>query len=139
MQLNVPLLAEDWKLSEDGKSVTIHLRKDVKWHDGEPITADDLIFTWETIASKEYTTEAKAPRYYTVEHIKGAAEMHGGKAKSLSGVKKINEHSVTVEFVEPRANALDNLWSTPIPKHIFESMSVVEMKNSDFTKRRTKL
>lgn len=134
MQLTVPLLAEKWELSDDGKVVTITLRKDAKWSDGEPITTDDFIFTWETIASKEYTTEAKAPRYYAVEQIKGAAEMHEGKADSLSGVKKIDDHTMEVEFTEATANALDNLWPSPIPKHVFDGMSVVEMKNSGASK-----
>ena len=139
MQLKVPHLAEKWEMSEDGKSVTINMRKDAKWSDGEPLTVDDMIFAWETLASKEYTTEAKGPRYYTVEQIKGAAEKHEGKAKSISGVKKVDDHTVTVEFTEATANALDILWSAPMPKHIFDGMTPVEMKNSDYSKKADKI
>lgn len=131
LQLNVPLLAEKWELSEDGKELTIQLRKDAKWHDGEPITADDLIFTWETIAHPDYS----GPRYYMVEMIKGAKEMHEGKAKKLSGVTKVDDHTVKVEFTVARANTLDNLWSTPIPKHVYEGVSVKDMPNHEATKK----
>jgi peptide/nickel transport system substrate-binding protein len=41
----LPWLAEKWELSADGKSYTFHLRKDVKWHDGTPFTADDVAFS----------------------------------------------------------------------------------------------
>lgn len=41
-----PWLAESWDVSPDGSSYTYHLRKDVKWHDGTPLTADDVAFTF---------------------------------------------------------------------------------------------
>jgi peptide/nickel transport system substrate-binding protein len=45
----VPLLAESWERSSDGKTLTFHLRKGVLWHDDKPFTADDVLFTVETI------------------------------------------------------------------------------------------
>jgi peptide/nickel transport system substrate-binding protein len=41
----VPLLAESWRVSEDGLTYTFHLRESVRWQDGEPFTADDVAFT----------------------------------------------------------------------------------------------
>lgn len=41
----VPRLAESWEISEDGLTYTFYLRQDVKWHDGEPFTANDVVFT----------------------------------------------------------------------------------------------
>ena len=40
-----PQLANSWEISDDGKTYTFHLRDDVKWHDGEPFTSDDVVFT----------------------------------------------------------------------------------------------
>ncbi len=131
LQLNVPILAEKWEFSDDGKVLTIHLRKNAKWHDGEPITADDLIFTWETIADPDYS----GPRYYMVEMIKGAQEKHEGKAKTISGLTKVDDHTVKVEFEHAQANALDNLWDHPIPKHVYEGVPVKEMPNHEATKK----
>jgi peptide/nickel transport system substrate-binding protein len=51
----VPLLAESWERSSDGKVLTFHLRKDVTWHDGKPFSADDVIFTVNTIQKTQAT------------------------------------------------------------------------------------
>jgi len=44
-----PNLAESWDISDDGKEVTFHLRKGIKWSDGVPFTVDDIMFTWDDI------------------------------------------------------------------------------------------
>jgi len=44
-----PYLARSWEISEDGKSVTLHLRENAKFHDGQPITSEDVAFSIETI------------------------------------------------------------------------------------------
>ena len=46
-----PAVAESWDVSEDGKTYTFHIRENAKWHDGEPITADDFVFTFRTMAT----------------------------------------------------------------------------------------
>ena len=43
----VPDLATDWSWNEDGTAVTLRLRRDVKWHDGQPFTAKDVACTWD--------------------------------------------------------------------------------------------
>jgi peptide/nickel transport system substrate-binding protein len=48
-------LAESYEQSEDGKTLTYHLRKDVKWTDGEPFTAEDVVFTFGHIIKAEYS------------------------------------------------------------------------------------
>ncbi|WLR41865.1 peptide-binding protein [Bacillus carboniphilus] len=130
LNITIPKLAEKWEFSEDGKVLTINLRNDVKWHDGTAFTADDVIFTWETIAHKDYT----ASRYYTVEPIEGANEMKEGNADSLSGVEKVDDHTIKVTFTNPAANHLSNLWSTPMPKHLYKDTPVKDMQNSESTK-----
>ncbi|CAI8043745.1 Periplasmic alpha-galactoside-binding protein [Geodia barretti] len=44
-----PNLAESWEISDDGKEVTFHLRKGVKWSDGVEFTVDDIMFTWDDV------------------------------------------------------------------------------------------
>src|SRR4051794_12051165 len=49
----VPNLAQSWDISQDGKTVTFHLRKDGKWTNGDPVTADDYVYSWKRTMSPE--------------------------------------------------------------------------------------
>ncbi|MGO2111909.1 MAG: ABC transporter substrate-binding protein [Pseudoclavibacter sp.] len=49
----IPMLAEDWEVSDDNRQVTFHLREGVTWHDGEPFTSDDVRFNFEEIMPLE--------------------------------------------------------------------------------------
>lgn len=59
----LPSVAKDWKQSEDGKTFTLYLRKGLKWSDGEPFTADDILFWWEDIILNDDYTPVK-PRMW---------------------------------------------------------------------------
>ncbi len=109
----IPVLAaeiptqENGGLSADGTSVTWKLKKDVKWHDGQPFTADDVVFNWEFI--KDPATAATYIAAY----------------KAIT-VEKIDSHTVRITF--PKATPF---WADPfvgtngviIPKHLFEPYS----------------
>lgn len=70
-----PVLAESWDISEDNLTITFHLRKGVEWHDGEPFTSADVLFTYEMMVDPETPTaysedflqvaKAEAPDPYT--------------------------------------------------------------------------
>ncbi len=90
-------------LSEDGTTVTWKLKKDVKWHDGKPFTADDVVFTW------EYAADPATAAYTT------------GAYKDIK-VEKVDDFTVKVIFAKPTP-----FWADPfvgvagmiIPKHHF--------------------
>ena len=94
---------ENGGISADGLSVTWKLRKDVKWHDGKPFTADDVVFTWEYAkdpATAAYTTGAYTP-------IK---------------VEKVDDFTVKVIFNQPTpfwADAFVGVAGMILPKHHF--------------------
>src|SRR3984893_18148336 len=102
----VPMLAaeipdiETGGVAPDGKSVTWKLKRGVQWHDGQPFTADDVVFNWE-YASDPATAATTIGSYQDVE------------------VEKVDTYTVRVRFKKPtpfwagRANAL------MIPKHLF--------------------
>ncbi|AOO82745.1 peptide ABC transporter substrate-binding protein [Bosea vaviloviae] len=94
---------ENGGLSEDGTSVTWKLKPGVKWHDGKPLTADDVVFTW------EYAADPATAAYTT------------GAYKDIK-VEKVDDLTVKVIFSKPTP-----FWADPfvgvagmiIPKHHF--------------------
>src|SRR5206468_10682944 len=59
----VPSVAKDWKLEDGGRTTTLFLRKGLKWSDGEPFTADDLMFWYEDLYSNKELTPTPAPEF----------------------------------------------------------------------------
>ena len=105
----VPMLAaeipdlENGGLARDGMSVTWRLKPNVRWHDGRPLTADDLVFTWE-YASDPATAAVTIGSYKDVQ------------------VEKIDPLTVRVRFAKPTpfwADAFVGQRGMIIPKHLF--------------------
>ncbi len=91
----IPCLAKGWESSEDGKSITLYLRKGMKWSDGAPFTADDVMFWYEDILlNKELTPTV------------GSNWSPGGEPVI---VEKIDDYTVSFDFAA----------SYPIVKYIF--------------------
>lgn len=119
-------LATGYKFSDDGKTLEFTLRTGVTWHDGTPFTAEDVIFTYEALADKDYT----GAHFSTVKWIKGAKEFQAGKATKVEGIKA-SGNTVIIEFEEPQATALTGLARMAIiPKHIWSKVKISEWKNS---------
>ncbi|MEJ5197324.1 MAG: ABC transporter substrate-binding protein [Anaerolineae bacterium] len=103
-----PGLAEKWDISADGLKYTFYLRKGVKFHSGDVLTADDVIFTFDRMldpATKALNTDF-------LDMIAGAKERMDGKATSVSGLKKIDDYTVEITLAAPFAPFLANL-ATP--------------------------
>ena len=107
----VPALADEIPsvrnggVGKDGRSVVWKLKKGVTWHDGQPFTADDVIFNWE----------------YAVDPATAAASI--GSYSEIEKVEKLDDYTVKVGFNKPMP-----FWADPfcgrraiIPKHLFEA------------------
>lgn len=111
-----PKLAKSFSISSDGTTYTIKLRHGIKWSDGKPITADDVVFTWNDII------------------LAGLGDTSTRDSividNKLPTVRKIDNY--TVEFITPKPFApFVRMLSTPIaPKHIF--MPAVKKGNTYF-------
>jgi peptide/nickel transport system substrate-binding protein len=110
----VPILAQEIPskdndgLKEDGLSVVWKLKKGVKWHDGVPFTADDVIFNW------EYSNNPQT------------AAVSIGSYKDIKAIEKIDDHTVRMTFAQPTpfwANAFVASYGLVIPKHLFANYS----------------
>ncbi len=107
-----PLLAESYQISDDGLEITFRLRNNVHFSDGVPVTADDVIFTYETIINPKVDAADIANMYVDVDRA-----------------VKVNEREVKFFMKRPYFKALEILsfWDVGIyPKHIYEFEDVNE-------------
>ena len=98
----VPCLAKRWTFDEASCTYTFYLEEDVKWHDGEPFTAEDVKFTIEAIMDPDNGSE-NAPNYEDVEEI-----------------AVLDEHTVSFRLSAPNAAFLDYMSMAALPKHLLE-------------------
>ncbi|SFJ81492.1 peptide/nickel transport system substrate-binding protein [Paenibacillus sp. UNC496MF] len=110
--LPVPGLAEKWDVSADNLTYTYHLRKDLKFSDGSPLTADDVAFTWTILYDKSYDGDSQV----NTLHVKGGEDYKAGKATSVSGIKVIDPQTISVTLDKPNASALTMLGSDVLSK-----------------------
>ncbi|MFO1518229.1 MAG: peptide-binding protein [bacterium] len=99
-----PKLATSWEISDDKLTFTFHLREGVKWHDGFPFTADDVIYSYERIQDPK--VDAPHLRVYY---------------KDIKKVEKLDEKTVRFTYARPYFKALEFCGGIPIvAKHIFD-------------------
>jgi len=96
-------LAEDYQISQDGKSYIIKIRSDVQWHNGSRLTVDDVIFTFEAIKNTRYQSPLRA---------------------SFTGVEMIKVDDQTIQFnlTEPYAAFLDLLTFGILPRESWQQI-----------------
>ncbi|WP_274363305.1 peptide ABC transporter substrate-binding protein [Paenibacillus thermotolerans] len=96
-----PAIAESWETSEDGLKWTFHLKKGLKWSNGDEVTAHDFEYSWKRTLNPE--AETPAPYAYQLYYIKNAAEYNSGDLKDVSqvGVKATDDYTLEVELVNP--------------------------------------
>lgn len=106
-QLQVqPDLAAGWQISADGRLYTFYLRQHAVFHDGRPVTAQDVIFSWER-ATDPATGSDTAQTY--LGDIEGVAEKLAGTAVSISGLRAVDEHTLEVRLTAPVVYFLEKL------------------------------
>jgi peptide/nickel transport system substrate-binding protein len=117
----IPDLAESLEISEDNLTYTVKLRKNALWHDGQPVTADDVVFTMEHILDDSNTFA-----------FAFAFKVKGNPVK----VAKVDDHTVTFTVPELYAPFLAHMasgWVMAIaPKHLLDG---VDIQTTDFNQK----
>jgi len=131
----IPLLAESWNFSDDYKDLTVNLRNDVKWQDGVPFTADDVVYTYSVLADPKYNGN----RSGYADPLVGYEEYKSGAESTFRGVEKVNDYQVIFHFKEARPDAMDLANYPIIPKHVYEKYTVEEMASAPETLEYDKL
>ena len=99
-----PGLAERWEISADGLTYKFFLRSNAVWSTGEPITADDVVFSWRRALNPLTASDYAGQLFY----VKNGEEFNAGKAKAEDvGIRVLDARTVQVELVAPTAFFLD--------------------------------
>lgn len=99
-------LAESWDISPDGLQIVFHLRKNVLWHDGAEFTADDVLFTYNTVI------DPKIPTPYS------------SNFGPIDKVGALDKYTIKVSYKEPYAPALESWGMGILPKHILHGKDI---------------
>ncbi|CNJ04983.1 periplasmic oligopeptide-binding protein [Yersinia frederiksenii] len=106
----LPGVAESWD-NKDFKVWTFHLRKDAKWSNGDPVTAQDFVYSWQRLADPK--TVSPYASYVQYAHIANIDDIiTGKKSPDTLGVKALDDHTLEVTLTEP-VPYLDKLLAHP--------------------------
>ncbi|WP_426448982.1 oligopeptide ABC transporter substrate-binding protein OppA [Siccibacter colletis] len=114
-------VAEKWE-NKDFKVWTFQLRKDAKWSNGEPVTAQDFVYSWQRLADPN--TASPYESYLQYGHIANIDDIIAGKKPATElGVKAIDDHTLEVTLSEPVPyfyKLLVHSSMSPVPKAVVE-------------------
>ncbi|MDO8524935.1 MAG: peptide-binding protein [Candidatus Omnitrophota bacterium] len=106
-------LAESWDILEDGLVIVFHLRKNVKWHDGAPFTAGDVLFTYHKLIDPKVKTP------------------YSGDFERIRSLEAPDDHTVKVTYKEPFAPALSSWGMWIMPEHVLKD---ADLNNTAFSR-----
>jgi ABC-type oligopeptide transport system substrate-binding subunit/class 3 adenylate cyclase len=117
----MPDLARSWELSADGHRYIFHLREDVHWTDGKPVTAGDFEYAWKRVLDPA----SGSPNANLLYDIKGAKAYHRGETTDPDhvGIWVPDDLTLVVELEGPTGYFLSLMahYATyPVPKHVLE-------------------
>jgi peptide/nickel transport system substrate-binding protein len=128
----IPRLAQSWTISADAKTFTFSLRPGLKWSDGKPFTASDVVFSLNAYANP------KVGSAYTsrLSDVVGYQAFQSGKASSLAGVKAVSSTTVQVSLTTANAGFLSLIGYGSalyiLPQHILGSVPPAQLLNDQF-------
>lgn len=115
---------------QDAKTATITLKYGVTWSDGEPVTAEDMLYSYEVIGNKDYT----GIRYdSTFTNIVGMEEYHNGETETISGITVEDDQTIKVEYLTVSPTILQaggGIWSSAMPKHQLKDVAIADLVSS---------
>lgn len=108
-----PRLAESWSWSGDGRVLTLELRRDAAWSDGVPVTAEDVVWSFDAAGDPE------------------VAWSHAESRERIEGYRALGEHTVEVRFRNAYPGRLSDVNECPIlPRHVWGRVPFAEWRQS---------
>lgn len=112
-----PYLADSMWMSEDNRALSFRIREGVAWHDGTPVTVDDVIWTYELSVDDEIA-------YANLQYF-----------QFVDRVERVDDRTVTFHFTDAHSDApMDFTQWSPMPKHLLEDVPPAEMRNAEFNR-----
>lgn len=111
----VPALADAWAVSEDGLLVTFTLRQGARWQDGEPVTAQDVLFTYGLLQAEDFPGPSALPALWRTVIMTAT-----------------DERTVQFQLQEPYAPFLDATTLGILPAHHLEGVTAVSLPDHPF-------
>ncbi|MCP4403479.1 MAG: ABC transporter substrate-binding protein [bacterium] len=126
-------LAVKWEANEDATVWTFTLREGVKWHDGEPLTANDVKFTFEFVSKPDAAVTHWGFTYpQKPENIVGWEEYRAGEAEDIPGVKVIDDLTFEVHLKQSNSRFYDECRQFfPLPQHAID-FAPAEFQSTDW-------
>ncbi|MBL9216613.1 MAG: peptide ABC transporter substrate-binding protein [Opitutaceae bacterium] len=132
----IPGQAERWEISPDGLTYTFHLRPNLQWSDGEPLTADDFVQSYRRMLTPSLGSEYS----YLLWFVKGAEEYNQGKLTDFRqvGFKAPDARTLVVELKSPTPFLLQIIAShyawTPVPVKVIARHGPVDQRRNPWTR-----
>jgi peptide/nickel transport system substrate-binding protein/oligopeptide transport system substrate-binding protein len=127
----IPALADTWTISRDAREYTFHLRADVRFHDGKPLSADDVVFSVRRLLDPRAERRSIGASYLTV--IEGAQAYTSGRERELAGVKALDPRTVQIRLARPYLSFLEVLAMDDlrvVPRHAVTAMGDTAFRRS---------
>lgn len=124
-------LAESYEFVDSNSAIIFHLRDNVKWHDGEPFDADDVIFTTNLIADGSYTTS----RRLFLQNVAGCNASGVEESEGSAAVEKIDQYTVKFTLKNPmsKQGAFANIYNFyMLPEHLLKDADPATILENDF-------
>jgi peptide/nickel transport system substrate-binding protein len=111
----IPDLAESWEISDDGTQYTFTLRNGVVWHDGEELTANDVVFTWSILNNEEFDGDPGLTSFW-----------------QTVSAESVGDLGVRFTLEEPFAPFLAQTTIGIVPAHLLAGIPVEELSSASF-------
>ncbi|WP_208558739.1 oligopeptide ABC transporter substrate-binding protein [Marinilactibacillus kalidii] len=123
--------AATMELDQENNTVTITVKDGITWHDGEPLTADDVLYAHEIIADPDYA----GVRYTSdLQNIVGIDEYKNGNADSISGMTLSDDNmTLTIQYQEVGVQMLQaggGIWGYAAPRHYTGDIPVADLESA---------
>ena len=124
----IPELAERWSASPDGMSVTFYLRKNAFFHDGEPVTAEDVRWSFES----HINSRTNSRLAWSLSLIKGAGAFADGIADSVEGIVIVDDYTIRFDMAFPTGQFIPAAGPNILPEHILGRIAPEDLDEHEF-------